>query len=511
MLDSIKFLYAFLCYIYKYLYIKIIADLKGRELSEQKLFQVFVNKLDFDPYEYLVSGAEHELTDFQKNAIDNATAIMKENIVEEVKSFGGNLKINEEKFKALEKKATKELENEEYGDIKKELKSYIKKLRELVEKTCVAIIPVKEMPWVDILFRTVPRIVFDKKAELLDNVIAYYGEIKSVISRPTIFGKIKDEKPLFAPIMGTIDLGGYKLDESQKDSKAQIHSYVSAIINSLDSVITRNHLAKYHEAYQRHGDPICDFLMNDSELMNSMERITSSIESNHTPSDIAVFSIALPLTKDSTTLLLTIDEGDDTNKFSRCFEAILRFSAECSKTPKTSTSPQTQPISGQSPSQQAGTIRTPGGQELKAWTAEELAVEAQKRLVSQPDMPAWNEEELKKFATERGTGLPEGMEVWEESELHELARKRQGGLDIPEWEADKDMKECLKCGYSLRPGWNRCPVCETPVGAKVDSSEASEQRSSETNLEPVEPSNEHPSEDSKELPLGEKEEEKDDQ
>ena len=510
MLNSIKFLYAFLCYIYKYLYIKIIADLKGRELSEQKLFQVFVNKLEFDPYEYLVSSVEHELTNFQKKAIDDATAIMKQNIVEEVKSFGGNLKVNEEKFKALEKKATEELENEEYGDIKKELKNYIKTLRELVEKTCVAIIPVKEMPWVDILFRTVPRIVFDKKAELIDKAIAYYGEIKSVISRPTIFGKIRDEKPLFAPIMGTIDLGGYKIDESQKDSKAQIHSYVSAIINSLDSTITRNNLAKYHEAYQRHGDPICDFLMNDNELMNSMERITSSIESNRTPSDIAVFSIALPLTKDNSTLLLNIDEGDDPNKFTRCFEALLRFSAECSKTPKTSTPHQTQPTPGQSQPQQANTIRTPGGQELKAWTAEELAVEAQKRMVSQPDMPTWKEEELEKFATERGTGLPEGMELWKESELQELARKRQGGLDIPEWEPDKDMKECLKCGYSLRPGWSRCPVCETPVDAKIDSSGPSEQTSSETNLETAEPSNEQLNEDKEEIPLEEKEEENDD-
>jgi hypothetical protein len=101
--------------------------------------------------------------------------------------------------------------------------------------------------------------------------------------------------------------------------------------------------------------------------------------------------------------------------------------------------------------------------------------------------------------------------MWKESELEELTRKRQGGLDIPEWEADKDMKECLKCGYSLRPGWSRCPVCETPVDAKIDPSEPSKQTSSEPNLETAESSNEQPSEDKKELPLEEKEEEKDDQ
>ncbi|MFX0137130.1 MAG: hypothetical protein ACFFDN_26055, partial [Candidatus Hodarchaeota archaeon] len=386
-------------------------------------------------------------------------------------------------------------------DIKKELKSYVKKLRELIEKTCVAIIPVKEMPWVDVLFRTFPRITYEKKVEFLDNAIAYYGEIKCVISRPTIFGKMKNEKPLFAPIMGALDLGGYKLDDSQKGPKSQIYSYISAIINCFDSTITRNHLAKYHEGYQRHGDPICDFLMKDTELMNSMERVTSGIESNRLTSDIAVYGIAIPHSSDNTTLILVTDEGKDPNKYSRCFEALLRFSAECCNVPTQ------QP---QAPRQlaptQPGTVRTPGGQELKTWTAEELAEEAQKRMASQPDMPSWSEEELAKFAAERGTGLPEGMEVWTEEELQELAKKRQGGLDIPEWKPDDSLKECVKCGYSLRPGWSRCPVCETPVSAKV------EPEPSETPIpEPSEEPKEQPSEEIQEIPSEDLEEEKEDQ
>ncbi|MFX1376943.1 MAG: hypothetical protein ACFFA0_14150 [Promethearchaeota archaeon] len=448
-------------------------------MSEQKLFQVFQNKLEFDPADYLVSSEEHELTDFQKKAIENATAIMKENIVGDIKSFGGNLKANEEKFKELEKRANEELANEDYADLKKELKVYLKKLRELIEKTCVAIIPVKEMPWVDVLFRTVPRIVFDKKVELLDNSVAYYGEVKCTLSRSTIFGKMKNEKPLFAPVMGEVNLGGYKIDETQKGPKSQIYSYISAIINSFDSTITKNHLAKYHEAYQRHGDPICDFLMKDNELMNSMERITSGIESNRISSDIGVYSIAVPQNIDKTTLLLVLDEGKDPDKFSRCFEALLRFSAEICNVPSTGVSLQ----QAQAATQQSGAVRTPGGQELKVWSAEELASEAQKRMQSQPDMPAWTEEELNKFASERGTGLPEGMEVWTEEDLQELARKRQGGLDIPEWEPDKDMKECVKCGYALRPGWSKCPHCETPVGTQVEP-ESTEEPISEESEEP---------------------------
>jgi hypothetical protein len=460
---------------------------------------VFQNKLEFDPEDYLVSSEEHELTDFQKKAIENATTIMKDNIIGEVKSFGGSIKVNEEKFKELEKRAIEELEDEQYEDLKKELKNYVKKLRELIEKTCVAIIPVKEMPWVNILFRTVPRIVFDKKVEFLDHAIAYYGEIKCVISRSTIFGKMKNEKPLFAPIMGSIDLGGYKLDEAKKGPKSQIYSYVSAIIDSFDSTITKNHLAKYHEAYQRHGDPICDFLMKDNELMNSMERVTSGFESNRLSSDIAVFSIAVPQNADKTTLLVVVDEGKDANKFSRCFEALLRFSAEGCKVPSTVPATQQPRVAGQP--QQPGDVRTQGGQELKIWTAEELASEAQKRMESQPDMPEWTEEELNKFAADRGTGLPEGMEVWTEEDLEELARKRQGGLDIPEWEPDKDLQECVKCGYALRPGWSKCPHCGTPVGAKTEpeqSEQPSLEQSEETEHEPVDKKEEIPIEEPEE-------------
>jgi len=460
-------------------------------LAEKKLFEVFVNKLEFNLADYLITSTEAELSDFQKKAIESATSIMKDNIVEEIKSFGGSLKKNEEKFKELEKSASEELENEEYDDLKKELKNYVKKLQDLIDKTCIARIPVKEMPWMNVMFRTVPRIVYDKKVELLDNAIAYYGEIKCLISRPVIFGKIKGEKPLFAPIMGNLDLGGYKIDESQKIPKSEINSYISAIIESLDSTLNKNQLAKYHEGFQRHGDPICDFLMKNDELIKAMGRITSGLESNRLTSDIAAFAIAVPLTDDNTTLLLVIDEGKDPNQFSRCFEALLRFSAEGCNTPS---------IGRIAPVQAPGDVRAPSSPELKLWTAEELADEAQKRMSAQPDMPSWTEEELSKFVAERGAGLPAGMEVWTEEELHDLARKRQGGLDIPEWELDKEMKECVKCGYSLRPGWSKCPVCDTPVDTQIEP---------EPSPESTQESEEEPNEESKDEFLENIEEEKD--
>jgi uncharacterized Zn finger protein (UPF0148 family) len=36
------------------------------------------------------------------------------------------------------------------------------------------------------------------------------------------------------------------------------------------------------------------------------------------------------------------------------------------------------------------------------------------------------------------------------------------------------MSECSNCGYSLRPGWTKCPVCETQVGEKPSKEEKKE-------------------------------------
>jgi hypothetical protein len=438
-------------------------------LSEKKLFDVFANKVQFNVEDYLVPSSESELSDFQKKIIEKATSILKGNTIGDIKLFAGSVKKNEEKFKEFEENAEDELNLDDYKDIKKNLKEYIKKLRELIDKICMAIIPVKEMPWAEVIFRTIPRVEYDDKITLLDNLIAYYGEIKCVLGRSVIYGKIKEEKPLFAPIMGSLDLGGFKIDESNKDPKTHHYSYLTAIIDSLDSPLTKNQLAKYHEGYQRHGDPICDFLMKDDSLLESMKKLISGIESGRISSDVALSGIAVPHPSDKITIILVTDEGDDNNKFTRCFESFLKFSAECCNAPSITTSTGVAPTPLQTSTQQPGVLRTPGGTELKTWTAEELAEEAQKRMSTQPDMPTWSEEELKKLAEERQTSLPEGMEYWTEQELQELARKRQGGLDIPEWKPDENMNECTKCGYALRPGWSKCPICNTPVDTKIPS------------------------------------------
>ncbi|MFX0077214.1 MAG: hypothetical protein ACFE96_17350, partial [Candidatus Hermodarchaeota archaeon] len=291
-------------------------------------------------------------------------------------------------------------------------------------------------------------------------------------SKTIIYGKMKEAEPLFAPFMGDLDIEGYKLDDSQKEPKSQIYSYVSAITKALDSIATSTQLAKYHEGYQRHGDPICDFLMNKSDLLVSMKKIRSGLESSRVNSNVSVCGIGIPFINDNTSLILVIDEGTDSDKFAKCFEALIKFSAACCEIPSSQKAGE---IQTQTLSQPTGTVRTPGGQELQAWTAEELAEAAQQRGEAlPPGMEYWTEENLRMMAEKRTGGIPQGMEVWTEEELQELARKRKGGvLDIPEWEEDKDLTECVKCGYSLRKGWAECPICETPVGAKISQTPSS--------------------------------------
>jgi len=179
------------------------------------------------------------------------------------------------------------------------------------------------------------------------------------------------------------------------------------------------------------------------------------------------------LYKSKKSIVLITDESQEESRYGNCFEALLRLSASCCQVPSQSQQAPTQAAAVSGPIGEG--IRTPGGQELKAWTAEELASEAQKRLATQPDLPTWSEEDLTKLAEERGSGLPDGMEVWKEDELLELAEKRRrGGLNIPEWQPDQDMSECSNCGYSLRSGWTKCPVCEAQVGEKHSKEEKEE-------------------------------------
>ena len=456
-------------------------------MSVQEKFKEIIEKHKFDVLNYIFLSPKEELTQFQKDNINNAISILEGNLSGPIQYFGGNLKKNEEEFDNFINQLKEEIEkasDDNQKDLNDLLKKYSKILKEYINKSCYAIIPVKEMPWTDVLFRTVPIILFEEKTiKLFDKIISFYGEINCLIAKTAIHGRIKGEDPLFAPIMGSLNLDFEFKESEQKAKKSFKYSYISAIINSLESISIKNHLTRYHEGYQRRGEPICDFLMKKDDLINVFDKLTSSMESGRVDTKISIIGIALPIPSDKTTLVLVLNEGEDPGRFEKCFEATLRFSAACCEAPK----PQMQPpqASQQLPGQ-GSSVRTSGGQELKVWTAEELAEQASKRGTSSiPEgMDSWTEDDLSKMSKERQSNLPEGMEVWTEEELQKLAKKRQGNLDIPSWEPDKDMVECSNCGYSLRAGWDECPICATPVDDKnketPDSMEENNQKPEDT-------------------------------
>ncbi len=450
-------------------------------MSIQEKFKEIIINHKFDVLNHIFLTPKDDLSQFTKEQVNNALSILEGNISGEVQYFGGSIEKSKDQFEAFIDTIKKDIEaesNDNQKELNDILKKYVKILKEYTSKCCYAIIPVKDMPWTEVLFRTVPKIVFKEKTiELIDRIISYYGEIKCLISKTIIHGRIKGEHSLFAPVIGDLDLN-YELDDAnQKAKKSFNYSYVSAIINSLESTSMRNHLTRYHEGYQRRGDPICDFLMKKDDLINVFDKLMSCMESGRINNKVSIIGIALPQSSDKTTLVIVLDESENSGKYEKCFEALLRLSAACCEAPK----PQIQP-------QQAAPLRTPGGQELKVWTAEELADQASQRGSTSlpPGMDVWTEEELQKMSVERQSSLPEGMETWTAEELQELAKKRQGNLDIPTWEPDKDMSECSKCGYGLRKGWDECPICGAIVGAENDESQEDENQEDEDQEDDIE-------------------------
>ena len=104
-------------------------------MPDEDIFKKFLNKLAFDVSDYL---DDSHLSNFQKKLIDDAAFIFKDNIVGDIKQYGGNLENNNEKLENFIKKAEQELDNEEFKESAKELKQFLKdyskKLRDLIDK-----------------------------------------------------------------------------------------------------------------------------------------------------------------------------------------------------------------------------------------------------------------------------------------------------------------------------------------------------------------------------------------
>jgi hypothetical protein len=454
----------------------------------EKMFDKLTNNLDFDPSKYMVEELSSDQEKILKNAIEDT---FKENIDGDIKKFGG--KVNEEDFKKIEEEVEKRMKNPIFKPFEKDLEKVSKKWVELLKKSIEAFtytnVPVKEMPFPSVTFLTVPRITWEKgkldKMKLDTNGIAYLGEIKGLVTRTTLYGKMKKEDPLFAPHIGDLDLAGYKPDPNEKSPKSENLRFVYEIIKSMGRKATQNQVTRYDAQYERHGEPICDFLMKDEDLKKTLGKLTSAIESKRQTSSASITAMVLPLI--STSMVIALDESSGNKKYETAFEALLKLAAISYETPnikkgaalaQAQAAAMTQAANANTPSgmgvggmvPQSGPA-APAAPQLPVWTESELAEEAKKRPAAASNLPVWTEEDLAEEAKKRGPAA--NLPVWTEEDLEKESARRHGAFNIPEWKEDDAMPSCPKCGYTCRPGWPDCPACGASLTEAVTSKPAS--------------------------------------
>ncbi|GAB4326437.1 MAG: hypothetical protein Kow0069_32920 [Promethearchaeota archaeon] len=451
------------------------------ELS--KAFSAVTKAATFKLEDHLVPN---ELNPKQSKHVDKVKELLEGNLVGDPTLFGG--KLDEEKFKEFKEALLAELGKEEYkslkGKLEKSLENYLEALKKVVEELVVGFFPVKDMPTPSITFRTVPLVRTESKTPLKFTVmltVAFACEVQCVVNRTTLFGEMKGEAPLFAPLIGEMDLGGFKLTPDMKAPTSENFAYLEALLKSMSKMSTRNNVTRYHAQYQRHGEPICDFFMKDEQLMKSMEKVTSGVDSKRLQSGAAVAALVKPHA--ARTLVLVHDEKPDLEV---ALEALLNLSAACYESPmvrKTGHVSEAEAMTAAAPtpppSPGVGALAGPGPASaappprLPVWTEEELAEEAKKRGTA-PNLPVWTEEELAEEAKKRG--LPTDLEYWTEEELEAERKKSHAGtqLNIPEWEVSEDTPECPKCGYTVRKGWDTCPICDEPLDKLWEEGAAAE-------------------------------------
>jgi hypothetical protein len=377
--------------------------------------------------------------------------------------------MDQDEFKKIEDEVSKRLENVIFKPFLKDLEKIVKKWLELklqeLNGTIILFIPIKEMPFPAVTFLNVQRIVWEKdkleKMTLNSHCIAYIGEIEAIVTRTVLYGKMAKEEPLFAPHIGQLDLAGYKPDLKISPKSEDIR-FLYEILQSLERKSTQSQVVRYHAQYERHGEPICDFFMDNDELIKSMKKLTSAIESKRQMSNASIAGAVIPLINSS--MVLCMDENHSNKKYEICFEAILKLGATSYKTPNIKKDSMV-PAPGLGI--QTSSIPMQVQPQIPVWTEEDLAEDAKKRRESSNlNLPTWSAEELEEEAKKRGSGV--NLPMWTEEDLEKDMKQRHGGSSIPDWKEDENLVSCPKCGYSCKSDWNECPVCGAGLKANID-------------------------------------------
>lgn len=439
----------------------------------EKMFEKLLSALEIDFGKF----HKEELNSNQEKIKKQVEEILGENIEEELKAMGGKLDVDE--FNLLEEKFQKQLENPIFkpyeADLKKLIEKWLLNKKNEFEHHLFLVYKVKDFPFPTVTFLTIPDIVWEKgradRMKLNTDKIAFCGEIEAISTRTVLYAKIAKSDPLFAPHIGALDLAGYKPDASDQTPKSQNIRFIKEILASMERKSTQNQVDRYDSQYERHGEPICDFFMQNDDLKKTMKKLTSAIDSKRQNSSAAVCGIILPLI--TTTMAITTDEssGMNTKKLETCFEGLLKFAATTYQSPNVKKAGDIQtPSTGLTPQAPAPS----SGPQLQTWTVEGLQAEAAKRAAqTQPNLPVWSEEDLiKETAGRTGVNLP----TWTEEELDQERNRKMGtGMNVPDWKPDDGLVNCPKCEYTCKPEWGTCPMCDTPLNAESPSEDTAEE------------------------------------
>lgn len=442
----------------------------------EKLFDKLLSALQLDDEKFFSSEFNPEQEKIKKQVEE----ILGDNISEELKAVGG--KLNVEEFNKLESEIQKQLQNPIFkpfeADIKKLVEKWLLYKKNEFSHHIYLIYKVKDFPFPTISFLTIPKIDWQEgkmdRMKLNTETVAFCGEIEALATRTVLYAKITKTEPLFAPHIGALDLAGYKPDAEDKTPKSRNLRFIREILASMERKSTQNQVTRYDSQYERHGEPICDYFMQNDELKKSMNKLTSALDSKRQSSNAAVCGILLPLL--NTTMVLTTDEssGISAKKLETCFEALLKFAAATYQSPsvKKGNEISQTPTGGLTPQTTAVSM----GPQLQVWTEEDLLEEAKKRGTAGPDLPVWTEEELIEEKKNRnGVDLP----TWTESELEEEHKRKMGtGMNVPDWIQDESLVQCPKCNYTCKIEWGTCPMCDTALSS-TDNNEKDEPENQE--------------------------------
>jgi len=388
--------------------------------------------------------------------------LLTSNLVGEMKVWGGNF--DEEKWKEAKAKLPEIIKKLQQESKEKEIKSYFdtyaKVMKKFLDAHCMARAEVKTMPFKTVYMQKIPKIdQTDKGMEINDKPVGFVAELPYQVERSCAYGEMKDKKPLFAPIIGSLDMTWNPPAEKPAPGEKEYIEDVAlqaAIFEAMDKQTTVNSVWRY-ENYGRKGEPICDKLMENQDLMVAMERVASEVHMKDFKGNASVNTLFYAV--DGRTIVGIVDyEGIQKN----AFEALFKLCAYLDDVPRVAGgAPGGAPAGGGAP----GMVTSGGAPTgLPTWTEAELAAQPQFQA-QQSSLPMWTEEELEARADKYTGGGGVNLPVWTEEELQEVAKSGGAqGLNLPEWTQEDGMQECPKCGYSLQPDWGgECPVCSYTI------------------------------------------------